>query len=576
MMMRWQRVAIALAGIFGIAGALAAETPITLTRDEISAMSRLWETDTLSVSPLVNAQYPQFPGAWQFIFPHTNISDDRDVHIDMAIDANGTGRTGNNIGASPIVCELTNASSPQLSSLLSLSGQRATFRGIFRFYTEHAFERHFELHPVTELDRWDGSMFTLSADYHANVSAVADGATHATSTLTRLLDGSQTITARVQGDNNHLDFTFPSPSVNYVQYDGTAVSSVTTDSASSYFLFRPNLVPASLVKCRLVANTGGATAAAPLHANQAVTVNALNRTDMARVADAIEPLTAGQSGTFPRPIEFITLGLPAIGPAPATGQPLNLSSRVQVGTGDNNAIAGFIVTGNSPKKLLLRGLGPSLASAGVIGALDDPMLDLRDSSGQMITANDNWRDSQPAEIEATGAAPRDERESAIVATLSPGAYSVVLRGKNDGVGVGLIELYDLAQAADAQLGNISTRGAVGTGDNVIIGGFIVGGGSGGAARVIVRALGPSLAAFGVVNPLGDPVLELHDINGATLATNDNWRDSQQPEIEASGIPPIDRRESAIVRTLPPGGYTAIVRGKDNSTATGIVEVYNLR
>ncbi len=574
--MRWKRVAIAVAGILGIAGTLKAETQITFTRDEIAAMSRLWETDTLTVSPLADAQYPQFTGAWQFIFPHTNISDDRDVHIDMAIDANGTGRTGNNTGASPIVCELTNATSQQLNSLLALSGQRATFRGIFRFYTEHFFERHFELHPVTELDRWDGSMFAPSADYHANVSAVADGTTHATSTLTRLLDGSQTITARVQSDNTHLDFTFPSPSVNYVQYEGTAVSSVTTDSTSGYFLFRPALVPSALVKCRLVSNTGGASAAATLHSNQAVSVNALTRTDMASVSEAVAPLAGGQSKTFPRPIEFITLGLPAIGPAPATAQLLNLSARVHVGTGDENAIGGFIVTGNDSKKLLLRALGPSLTVAGVSSALADPTVELRDATGQRIALNDNWKDSQRAEIEATGAPPRDDRESAMVETLSPGAYTAVLRGKNESVGVGLVELYDLSQAADAQLANLSTRGSVGAGDNVLIGGFIVGGGSGGSARVIVRALGPSLRPYGVVNPVADPTLELHDNNGVTLAANDNWRDSQQPEIEATGVPPTDDRESAIVRTLPPGGYSALVRGKDNATATGVVEVYSLR
>lgn len=553
-----------------------ADTPITFTRDEITAMSRLWETDTLAISPLTNAQYPQFSGAWQFIFPHTSISDDRDVHVDMAIDAAGTGRTGNNTGASPIVCELTNATSQQLSSLLSLSGQRATFRGIFRFYTEHFAERHFELHPVTELDRWDGSMFAPAADYHANVRAVADGATHTVATLTRLLDGSQTVTARVGSDDAHLDFTFPSPSVNYVQYDGTAVSSVTTDSTSSYFLFRPNLVPSALVKCRLVANTGGASDAVILHSNQAVSVNALTRTDMARISDAVAPLSVGQSKTFPRPVEFITLGLPAIGPAPATAQLLNLSSRVHVGTGDDNAIGGFIVTGSTPKKLLLRALGPSLASAGVSGGLDDPTLELRDSTGQRIATNDNWKDSQQTEIEATGIPPKDERESAMVQTLSPGAYTAVLRGKNASVGIGLVELYDLAQTPDSQLANISTRALVGTVDNVMIGGFIVGGGGGGSARVIVRALGPSLSAFGVVNPVADPTLELHDSNGMALASNDDWRDAQQSEIEATGIPPTDNRESAIVRTLPPGGYSAVVRGKDNATATGVVEVYRLR
>lgn len=567
-----------VSGLFILIAAASAnaETSITFTRDEVAAMGQLWETDTLAISPLANAQYPPFSGAWQFIFPRANISDDRDVHVDMALDAAGTGRTGNNTGSSPIVCELTNATSSQLGFLSSLSGQRATFRGIFRFYTEHTAERHFELHPVTELDRWNGSTFARAADYHANVAAVADGFTHQQTTLTRLLDRSQTITARVQSDNARVDFTFPSPSVNYVQYDGTAVSSVTSDVTSSYFLFRPDLVPSALVKCRLVANTGGASAATDLRSNQPVSVNALTRTDMARVAEEVAPVSAGQAKIFPRPIEFITLALPAIGPAPATAQLLNVSTRVNVGTDDNNAIGGFIITGNAEKRLLIRILGPSLGDAGVSGALADPTVELRDSSGQLLAANDNWKESQQAEIEATGIPPRDDRESAVVQTLAPGAYTAVVRGQNRTAGVGLIEVYDLAKTADAQLGNISTRGVVGSADNVMIGGFIVGGGTGGSARVIVRAIGPSLAASGVRNALQDPAVELRDANGATLATNDNWRDSQQPEIEATGIPPTSNLESAIVRTLAPGAYTAIVRSVDGTGSVALVEVYNLR
>lgn len=150
----------------------------------------------------------------QFIFPHTTISDDRDIHIDMAVDAAGTGRTGNNTGASPIVCEVTNASSARLSYLNARTGRQATVRGIFRFYTEHAAERHFELHPALELDVWNGSTFVADTDYHGNIATVPDGATHTSSTLVNLLNGSQTVTTTMTSDNVHANITFPSPSVN--------------------------------------------------------------------------------------------------------------------------------------------------------------------------------------------------------------------------------------------------------------------------------------------------------------------------------------------------------------------------
>ena len=553
--------------------AAVAATPVTFTRDEVDAMSRLWETDTLTISSLANTQYPQFTGAWQFIFPHSTISDDRDIHVDMGLEVGGNGSSGSNTGASPIVCELTNAVASQLNELVARRGQQATFRGIFRFYTEHFAERHFELHPVTELDRWDGASFVLATDYHANVRTVADGAAHSAVTLTHLFDGTQTVSATAQTDPARIDFTFPSPSVNYVQYEGAAVSSVVADEVSDYFLFRPNLVPSALVKCRLIAKTNAAASAALLRSSQAVTVNALTRTDMAAVSRAIAPLAAGQSRSFPRPIELISLGLPAIGPEPANAQLLNLSTRVRVGAGDDNAIGGFIVTGDAPKRILIRALGPSLGGSGIVSPLEDPTIELRGSAGELLAANDNWKETQQAAIEASGIPPRDERESAIVTALAPGAYTVVVRGKGGAEGVGLVELYDTTRTSDAQLGNISTRGVAGTGENVLIGGFIVGGGSGGMGRVLVRAIGPTL---GLLRSLPDPTLELHDSNGAVLATNDNWRDSQPEEIAATGIPPRDDLESAIVRTLAPGSYTAVVRGANSTSGVVVVEAYNLR
>jgi hypothetical protein len=206
--------------------------------------------------------------------------------------------------------------------------------------------------------------------------------------------------------------------------------------------------------------------------------------------------------------------------------------------------------------------------------LADPILELHESDDTVVT-NDNWKGTQEAEIEATGLQPSNDLESAIVATLDPGPYTAIVSGKNSGTGIALVEAYDLDQTLGPILANISTRGFVDTGDNVMIGGFIVGPTGSGDLNVLIRAIGPSLTDFGIDNPLLDPLLELHDSNGATLTTNDNWKDSQQAEIEATGLAPTNNSESAILQTLAPGGYTAIVRGVEDTTGVGLVEVYNL-
>ena len=260
--------------------------------------------------------------------------------------------------------------------------------------------------------------------------------------------------------------------------------------------------------------------------------------------------------------------------APPPSQLLNISTRVRVLTGDDIAIGGFIVTGAAPKKVILRAIGPSLAAQGVTGALEDPVLELFNASGGSIAVNDDWR-SQQAEVEKTGIPPANDAESAIVRTLAPGAYTATVRGKKAGTGVGLVEIYDLAQRANSKLANISSRGFVGTGDNVMIGGFISGGIGGGFVKVIVRALGPSLAGAGVSNALQNPTLELRDSNGALLRFNDDWKEGQRAEIEATGVPPTNDAESAIVATLFPGRATAIVRGAGSGTGVGLVEVYNI-
>jgi plastocyanin len=261
-------------------------------------------------------------------------------------------------------------------------------------------------------------------------------------------------------------------------------------------------------------------------------------------------------------------------PSPNAAQPLNISTRLEVRTGDQVLIGGFIITGASPKRVILRAIGPSLSAAGITNPLADPFLELHGADGALITTNDNWKDPAQADIQATGFAPSNDLESALVRTLDPGSYTVVLSGKNGTTGVALVEAYDLDAAADSQLANISTRGFVETGANVMIGGFILGGAEGNA-NVLIRAIGPSLAPLGVSGALADPTLELHDENGAVIRSDDNWKDAQQSEIEATSLQPGNDLESAIFETLAPGAYTAIVTDKNGLTGVALVEVYRL-
>jgi sugar lactone lactonase YvrE len=270
------------------------------------------------------------------------------------------------------------------------------------------------------------------------------------------------------------------------------------------------------------------------------------------------------------------LGTPTfIALEPPTAVPQNISTRMDVLTGDQVMIAGFIIVGTVPKRVLVRGIGPSLSTFGISGALSNPTLQLQNQSGATVASNDDWRESQQAEIAATGIPPGNDLESAIVATLAPGAYTATERGRANGTGVGLVEVYDLDPAASSSLGNISTRGFVETGNQVMIGGFIVGGGNS-SARVLVRGIGPSLAAFGVSNPLPDPTIELHNSSGALISSNNDWKDLNPDAIRATGIPPTNDLEAAVVAVLPSGNYTAIVRGRNGETGVGLVEIYNLR
>jgi hypothetical protein len=255
-------------------------------------------------------------------------------------------------------------------------------------------------------------------------------------------------------------------------------------------------------------------------------------------------------------------------PTPSPGKVMNVSTRGNVLTGDNVLIGGFIITGNAPKKVLVRGIGPS---TGVSGSLSDPVLDLYQSDTP--TTNDNWQDAQNANEIPPELQPNDVRESAILATLNPGAYTAVLRGKNGTTGVGLVELYDLSSSS-SKVANISTRGLVQAGDNRLIGGFIVSGGTSANLEVVVRAIGPSLSEARIANPLADPYLDVRDGNGNPLAANDNWRnDPNAGKVVQFGLAPKNDLESALYLQLPAGAYTAIVSGNGGTIGVGLVEVY---
>jgi hypothetical protein len=303
----------------------------------------------------------------------------------------------------------------------------------------------------------------------------------------------------------------------------------------------------------------------------------------------------GAVSTFAGPLTVNAMGiaiwpgsLPVKPPAPPTAKLLNISTRLRVQSGENVLIGGFIVTGNTAKKVMLRAIGPSLANAGITSFLPHPTLELRDANATLMASNDNWKindqtqQSQEAEIRATTIPPSNDLESALVATLNPNqGYTAIVRGKDNTPGIAVVEAYDLDQTADSILANISTRGFVDTNSNVMIGGLILGGGNG-KGKVVVRAIGPSLSQSAVGNPLGDPLLELYDANGIKQAANDNWKindqsgQSQETDIRATTVPPFNDLESAILITLPAGSYTAIVSGNGGGTGVGLVEAYNLK
>jgi hypothetical protein len=246
--------------------------------------------------------------------------------------------------------------------------------------------------------------------------------------------------------------------------------------------------------------------------------------------------------------------------------------------GDNVTIGGFIISGTAPKKLILRGIGPSLQTSGITDVLADPVLELHAGDGSIITKNDNWKDdpSQAAQIQLSGLAPANDLESAIAVTLVPGAYTAIESGKGSGTGTALIEIYDVDTAAASGLANLSTRGLVQINDNVMIGGFTLGR-TANAANLVLRAIGPSLSRFAVANPLANPTLEVRDSNGDKVGFNDDWNDdpAQAAQITAAGLAPNNSLESACRLTLAAGRYTVIVAGKNGGTGVAVVEIYRL-
>ena len=272
------------------------------------------------------------------------------------------------------------------------------------------------------------------------------------------------------------------------------------------------------------------------------------------------------------------------GETPPPGVVGNVSTRLPVGTGDNALIEGFIVQGSagSTKKILVRAIGPSLLSFGISDALLNPTLEIRDASGAAVATNNDWKNTQvgglitgdqSAEISASGLAPANDAESAIIANLAPGSYTAVVRGVGDTTGTGVVDAYDLGSASPARLANIATRGLIQPGDKLMIAGFIV---QDAPAQTVVRAIGPSLLALGISNALPDTTLQVRNQNGVLLVENDDWKTNQRAQLESLGLQPSHGLEAALVTTIPPGQYTAQVRGKGDASGIGVVQVYFLQ
>jgi hypothetical protein len=300
---------------------------------------------------------------------------------------------------------------------------------------------------------------------------------------------------------------------------------------------------------------------------------------------ALQAAPAAVTSTSVDGTHILSVGSRSFVTIPPPAAAVNISTRLSVGTAANVLIGGFIIQGPTPKRLVVRAVGPSLAASGIAGVLQNPALELYDVTGSIIAQNDNWRttqiggivnSNQSVDIQASTLAPNNDAESALSVELPPGAYTAIVSGVGETTGVALVEIYDQDASLASKLANISTRGFIQTGDNVMIGGFIFAGGAA-ATNVVVRAIGPSLAGQGITNPLSDTTLELVNINGDIVAENDDWRQTQEAALQATNLQPGNNAESAILLTsLPRGLYTAIVRGKAGATGVGVVEAYVLQ
>jgi DNA-binding beta-propeller fold protein YncE len=362
--------------------------------------------------------------------------------------------------------------------------------------------------------------------------------------------GGNNTLAVINGGTDSLETTFPTPNQDHEYVVGFDVDEVTNRVYVTH--------------AKEYALTGRMTA---YDANNGYQF--LGQIDLAGKPDHVACASAARQLFVSNDLDGVISVFQAATPAPADlfG---NISTRAQVGAGDNALIGGFIIAGTHPKTVIVRGLGPSLP---VAGALADPVIEVHGASGELIATNDNWKEAATKQqIIDSGLAPSSELESALWGTINPGAYTVVLRGKDNGTGIGLFEVYDLDLALPQKLANISTRGHVDSGDNVMIAGVIVMGSK--PVQAVLRAIGPSLASAGVSNPLQDPVLELRDTNGGLITSNDDWQE-HEAEVNGTSLAPTDPRESAIVTQLYPANYTAIVRGKNGATGVALVEAYHL-
>lgn len=303
-----------------------------------------------------------------------------------------------------------------------------------------------------------------------------------------------------------------------------------------------------------------------------------NQIDVPEPMAVVADLSAGETYYFAA-VAYNVAGLTSLPsteisytPGGSVHELTNISTRARVGEGESVLIGGFIITGNIPRRIVLRGLGPSLRRLGIGDAVTDPVLALYNSVGSVLASNDDWDPNDPAII-ATGLAPTEAAESFLMATLSAGAYTTTLTSK--GVpGTALFELYQLDGPTNSRAVNLSTRGRVGVGDDVMIAGFIVTGNQ--VARVALRALGPSLTQAGISDPLSNPELELYDGDGTLIFQNDDWRSDQEAEIVQAGMAPPAEQESAILATLRGGIYTAVARGVDGSEGVCLIEIFDLQ